>query len=248
MSSAIIVIDHQSENFTLTRFMQWFFAICIGTAITLASFVILPSLNYKDPVNPEPLVELEFLPWQKVQPEATPPAPVKKPVVSPKPKPKPVVKATPKPKIVQQQEVLEKVIPEPEPVPIEEQPIPETVTESVPESPEPPAQMQSANTASEALPAPVPLFQLTNLPRFMRKINPEYPKSLKLQGITGSVKLSVLIDATGKVRDIEVISSTHSEFAQAAIDAINNSSFQPADINGKPVPTRYKIPFKFSLQ
>jgi len=230
-----------------TQVSHWFFAILIGSAFTLAAFVILPALNYEDPKNPDPVVELEFMPWQKVQPKPVKPKPVKKRLEKPKPKPVVKPKPKPKPKPIPKPIIAETPAPEPPP-PIEE---PEPIVEETPPEPvieetvsEPPAE----TSQQEVLPAPVPIFQLSNLPRFMRKVNPVYPPNLKRQGINGKVKLSILIDATGKVRDITVLSASHPEFAQAAIDAVKNSSFQAADIGGRPVPTRYKIPFKFRLQ
>ena len=71
---------------------------------------------------------------------------------------------------------------------------------------------------------------------------------MKQQGKEGNVKLAILIDANGKIREIKVLKSSHPEFANAAIEAIQQSSFTPAESNGKPVASIYKIPFNFALR
>lgn len=231
-----------------TQLTPWLIGILFSTLFTIAAFVILPTLNYKKPKNPDPVLELEFMPWQKVQAKPSPPKPIKKPVIKPRPRPKPVVKPKPKP-LPPKPVIAETTKPKPEPL-IQEEVAPEPEPEPI--KPEPVAQTPVAEPVqaveTETLPTPVPVFQLSNLPRFMHKVNPVYPPALKAQGISGKVKLSVLIDATGKVRDIKIVSSSHPEFAQAAIEAIQNSSFTSADINGRPVATLYKIPFRFRLQ
>lgn len=250
------------ENFSKT-FFHWLSSVLIGSAITLLVFLILPKLNYRDPDNPEPVIQLDFIPWQKVQPVKIKPKSVKKPIQRPKPRPvkKTLAKSKPKPKLKPEIKPAVKPKPLPEPVPVkktapEPPPVPQKKLKPAEEQtpPQPAVKTEPQNrsetaAADNALPVPVPIFQLSNMPRFLHKVLPVYPKILKHRGITsGRVTLSVLIDATGKIRNIQVLNSSHPEFAQAAIDAINACSFQPADIKGKPVATRLKIPFKFRLQ
>lgn len=257
-----------------TRFLHWISAILLGTIITLASFIILPSLNYREPENPEPIIEVEFMPWQKSPPptetrkaEEKQPTPIKKP--EPKPDPPPPVEPKPEPQpepkpiepeplpVAEPEPVIEpepKPDPEPEPVPLPT-PVPEPAQPPVKETPSSPEPTQprketaeSSKTPQEALPTPVPIFKLTATARFIRKVEPTYPQLLKNQGISGRVKLAILIDKTGQVRNIEVLESSHPEFADAAIKAINNSSFQAAESNGQRVPSRLILPVNFGLK
>ena len=82
--------------FYLNRTTQWFFTIILGTIITIATFIVLPNLNYNDPKNPEPIIEIEFMPWVKSLPQVEKKNLVKKvitrpkPVIPPAPKPKPI--------------------------------------------------------------------------------------------------------------------------------------------------------------
>lgn len=236
-----------------TRLSQWALSVVCGTLFTFAFFVVLPALQYRDPVNPEPVIELEFMAWQKLAPvpeapKIEKPKPIKKPVVKPKPKPKPKPKVKQKP--VPPPPAQKSVEPTPMPVPVPEavqQPEVETSSTET-EVITPPPVSNQANADSEAMPTPVPIFQLSKMPRFIRQVEPVYPKTLQLQGISGKVKLSILIDSKGKVREIKILKSKHPEFSKAAIEAINNSSFMPAEINGKSVATRYKTSINFGLR
>lgn len=105
------------------------------------------------------------------------------------------------------------------------------------------------DSASEevSLPAPVPYFKLSDLPRFLHQETPIYPEIMRASGTAGTVELLVLIDKTGKVRQITILKSAGDSFDQAAIDAINASSFMSAKVDGKPVAALLKMPVKFKL-
>ena len=102
-------------------------------------------------------------------------------------------------------------------------------------------------TGEVDMPVPVPLFKLTETPRFLHQQQPVYPEAMRALGKTGEVVLSVLIDKTGKVRDIKVLSADDDAFTQAAIAAVLASSFIPAKIDGNPVAVKLKLPIMFKL-
>mgnify|MGYP000278900348 CR=1 FL=1 len=105
-----------------------------------------------------------------------------------------------------------------------------------------------ANKSSdESLPTPVPIFRLTLAPRFLHKEIPIYPLLMRTQGNTGLVKLEVLIDEAGKVRQVKVVQSAGSEFDNAAKTAILASSFTPAKVENKPVAVILRLPVNFEL-
>lgn len=64
----------------------------------------------------------------------------------------------------------------------------------------------------------------------------------------GLVELDVLIDATGQVREVTIISSTGPEFSQAAEAAIRASTFAPGEVDGKAVTTVLRLPISFRLK
>ncbi len=98
-----------------------------------------------------------------------------------------------------------------------------------------------------SIPTPVPYFKLSDLPRFVHRETPVYPENMRASGETGTVELVVLVDKTGKVRQVTILKSAGDSFDQAAIDAINASSFIPAKVDGKSVPALLKMPVKFKL-
>ena len=104
-----------------------------------------------------------------------------------------------------------------------------------------------AQTSESDMPVPVPLFKLTETPRFLHQQQPVYPEAMRALGKTGEVVLSVLLDKTGKVRDIKVLSADDDAFTQAAIAAVLASSFIPAKIDGNPVAVKLKLPITFKL-
>ena len=95
---------------------------------------------------------------------------------------------------------------------------------------------------------PVPLFKLTNLPRFAHKVEPEYPLDMRSLGKEATVKLELLIDRNGKVRKVTVLSSGGLEFDDAATKAMLQSTFVPGNIEGESVAVRMRIPIRFSLR
>lgn len=234
----------------------WFVAFILGSVINMSLFLFLPALGRTEPPPPPQVIELEFMAWQQPvqkkisKPKKVIPKPKKIPKPKPKPTPKPVKKVTkPKPKPVSKpvpQPVLaEKLIPDKSKPAIEPTKMIEESEEPVaPDFPVP----KDAEFSDEALPVPTPIFQLTSLPRMIHRQTPVYPPSMKQQGKEATVKLEVLLDIKGKIRKVTVKKSGGEEFDQAAIEAIKNSTFMPANIEGKPVAVLMKIPVKFRLR
>lgn len=83
----------------------------------------------------------------------------------------------------------------------------------------------------------VPLFELTTLPEFRKRVAPVYPESLRQSEREGEAALSVVIDASGKVMRVMVLRSDHRLFAEAAVAAVKKSLFTPATRNGVSVAT-----------
>lgn len=94
---------------------------------------------------------------------------------------------------------------------------------------------------------PVPVYELSKAPKFKKKIEPKYPAAAKRDGIEGTVQLEVLIDEQGRVRKIRVLKSPGHGLDRAAIAAVSKSRFHPGFVNGKAVPVKIKIPYRFVL-
>jgi len=104
-----------------------------------------------------------------------------------------------------------------------------------------------SETTIESLPKPVPLFKLTELPRFLHREEPDYPEVMRSIGKTSVVVLDVLIDKKGKVRKVTVLKSGGEHFDSAAMKGMRASSFIPAKLNGKSVAVILRFPVKFRL-
>jgi TonB family protein len=69
---------------------------------------------------------------------------------------------------------------------------------------------------------------------------PRYPKELLATRDTGTVVLRAVVEASGRVdpKSIEVVSSPHPAFTQAAVQALRDSRFIPAEVETPGRPAR----------
>ena len=74
-----------------------------------------------------------------------------------------------------------------------------------------------------------------------------YPTLAKNQHISGNVLVDALIDATGHVTTMKVVSGP-SLLHQAAMDALRQWKYQPASLDGKLVPMHLAVTIQFHLQ
>lgn len=74
-----------------------------------------------------------------------------------------------------------------------------------------------------------------------------YPSTLKAQGIEADVKVSLAIDATGKVTAVKILTpAAFPEFNEAARTAGLAEEFEPALRDGSPIP--YSLPFTYRFR
>jgi TonB family protein len=84
------------------------------------------------------------------------------------------------------------------------------------------------------------------VPLKLRDFRPVFPSSL--HGTDGTVVLKAKISTSGAVDQIEVESATHPDFAQAAIDAVQQWEFSATLLNGEPIETPMTITAHFKAQ
>ncbi len=77
---------------------------------------------------------------------------------------------------------------------------------------------------------------------------PKYPNSLKKDGVSGVVAVSVVIDETGSVTSAEVTKSSHADFETPAVDAVKKWKFKPGKKDGTPVKVKVTVPIRFSYE
>jgi general secretion pathway protein A len=83
--------------------------------------------------------------------------------------------------------------------------------------------------------------------RLIHKVKPVYPPAAVEARIQGSVVLQALVDKDGAVRDVRFISGPP-VLAPAAIDAVKQWQYRPADLNGQPFEWESMVTVKFRLR
>ena len=97
------------------------------------------------------------------------------------------------------------------------------------------------------LPCPAPSLLMSSPPVVTHRVVPDYPKDAFDRELQGEVKLKLLVGEDGRVKAIEVISSTDEVFNASAIAAAKRFRFSPAKKDGKPVQDYVLLPLRFRL-
>ena len=92
----------------------------------------------------------------------------------------------------------------------------------------------------------IEFFMVEQKPKVIKQVNPVYPEIARKAGLTGKVFLKFLVDKNGQVSNVTVLRGQEI-FRQAAIDAILQYRFEPAEKNGKPVSVWMTQPMSFRL-
>lgn len=87
--------------------------------------------------------------------------------------------------------------------------------------------------------------RLTKPPRLVTFIQAEYPEREKAAGTSASVILQVGITAGGSVSDVSVLESAGEAFDGAALAAVRQFVFEPAEVDGRPAPIRINYRYQF---
>jgi protein TonB len=100
---------------------------------------------------------------------------------------------------------------------------------------------------SSVKPSPVPLYELDSQPTVIGDVRIPYPEDARSRGVEGTVVLSVLVDETGRVRTVKVISGPGAGLDQAAAKAVERIRFRPALRRGQPVAAQITYRYTFLL-
>jgi protein TonB len=93
-----------------------------------------------------------------------------------------------------------------------------------------------------------PAKQLDERPQAKRPVNPVYPDAAAVAGVEGEVMLLLLIDETGKVRDVSVVEAKpEGYFEESAMVAFHSAEFTPAIKQGRRVKSRVLIRVQYNL-
>jgi len=102
-------------------------------------------------------------------------------------------------------------------------------------------------SATEKAQPPEVAFGSLQGPSFRKQVQPVYPTVANRRGRTGRVLLRLSITETGQLTRVEVLDDPGHGFAEAALEAVRQSSFVPAHHNGKPIAVRTILPIRFKL-
>lgn len=90
-------------------------------------------------------------------------------------------------------------------------------------------------------------FGSASAPSFTKQAVPIYPTLARKRGKEGIVLLKLHISKTGRLTKVDVLEDPGFGFADAAIEAVEASSFAPGYHNGKPVAMQATLPVRFTL-
>jgi periplasmic protein TonB len=106
----------------------------------------------------------------------------------------------------------------------------------------------AGNAKQPAAPAvPVPVGGDVKQARLISSVPPIYPTIAKTQHVQGEVRIDALVDAAGKVSSMKVVSGPVL-LHQAAMDSLRQWRYEPAMLDGKPVPMHLTVTVQFRLQ
>lgn len=108
----------------------------------------------------------------------------------------------------------------------------------------------SARAEEKSFPSPDEFVAVDVQPVLESQPQVTYPDSAKNAGIEGKVRVKVLVDKQGKVRDalIEKGSGTKVGFEEAALEAAKQATWKPALLKDKPIPIWVSYEIKFQMK
>jgi TonB family protein len=91
-------------------------------------------------------------------------------------------------------------------------------------------------------------YEVAPVPLNLDEVNFEYPRSIRMLGVEGTVCLQLLIDKRGDVRDVKIIDSLHPALDKVAVEKAWKIRFLPAQQRDKAVSVYYSFPVEFKLE
>lgn len=159
----------------------------------------------------------------------------------------------------------------PEPPPPEEIPKPEArkvpIPDPTPDDPEPLREVAAIDPiaheiptgdwitdipepppAAEPDPGPLVVGGDVARPRSLHTPRPRYTELARKARVQGLVILQVELDRTGSVVDVKVLRSLPMGLTQQAVSTVSDWRYEPATLNGKPVPVYMTVTIHYTLQ
>lgn len=95
--------------------------------------------------------------------------------------------------------------------------------------------------------APLPIGGDVKQARLIKSVPPVYPSTARTQHLSGTIKMDALIDEKGNVSTVHIISGP-GLLHQAALDAVKQWKYEPAELDGKPTPMHLTVTVQFHGQ
>ena len=95
--------------------------------------------------------------------------------------------------------------------------------------------------------APLPIGGDVVSAKLLKSVPPVYPPAARTQRVGGDVKIDALIDVSGNVSTMKVISGP-TLLHQAAMSAVKQWKYEPAKLDGNPTPMHLTVIVQFRLQ
>lgn len=81
------------------------------------------------------------------------------------------------------------------------------------------------------------------------KPEPIYPEALKVAGVEGLAKVYFIVTANGAVKLAEIYETSHTEFAESALQTVGSWRFEPwSTDNGNPAEIEAMAPVRFYFE
>lgn len=93
--------------------------------------------------------------------------------------------------------------------------------------------------------AGVPTGVLTKPPALLRQVDAPYPPEAAAQQLEGTVVMFIDISETGAVTNVEVTQPAGHGFDEAAVEAVKQFQFEPAEVDNVPAPVRIQYAYQF---
>jgi TonB family protein len=94
--------------------------------------------------------------------------------------------------------------------------------------------------------APAHVGGRVQVPKLLSRVRPDYPPEAKKIGLEGEVVIDAVIDATGKVTDMKVVSGPVL-LQGAALDSLRKWTYAPSYLDDKPIPVEMLVTVEFRL-
>ena len=100
---------------------------------------------------------------------------------------------------------------------------------------------------------PLPTGPLASLPEgaeapvLVTRVEPQYPDFARRAGIGGEVVLRIVVEVSGQVGDVEVVSGAPAGLTEAAVAAARRWVYRPARLNGRPIAVVKTLRVKFAV-